>query len=119
MISTSLPYCCEKVFIHTNDWDNWEKFNEVLTTEKEDFYSHLNMKNITDADYVHKKRVCNEFKRRYLEDYQDLYVKRNTLLLADVFENFWNMCLKIYGICRACFLSAPGLAWQIALKRLN
>ena len=46
------------------------------------------MKNVTDADYVHKKRVCNEFKIRYLEDYQDLYVKGNTLLLADVFENF-------------------------------
>ena len=30
--------------------DNWEKFNERSLAEKEDFYSHLYMKDITDAD---------------------------------------------------------------------
>ena len=40
----------------------------------------------------------------------------NTLLLADVFENFQNMCLDIYELDPANFLSAPGLAWQAALK---
>ena len=36
---------------------DWEKFNETSLTEKEDFYSHLNMENITDSDYTHVKRV--------------------------------------------------------------
>ena len=38
-------------------------------------------------------------------------------MLADLFENFQNMCLKIYELDPARFLSAPGLAWQAALKK--
>ena len=46
-----------------------------------------------------------------------MHVKWDTLLLADVFENLINMCLEIYEIDPAKFLSAPGLAWQAALKK--
>ena len=45
-----------------------------------------------------------------------MYVQSNTLLLSDVFKNFRNMCLEIYELVPAKFLSAPGLAWQAALK---
>ena len=31
---------------------HWEKFNGTSIPEKEDFYSHLNMEDITDADYI-------------------------------------------------------------------
>ena len=41
--------------------DDWEKLGETLSYEKEDFYSHLNMKDITDVDYAHTKRVCKDF----------------------------------------------------------
>ena len=41
--------------------DGWKKFNETSLHEKEDFYSHLNMEDITDADYVYAKRVCKHF----------------------------------------------------------
>ena len=95
--------------------DDWEKFNETSLLEKEDFYSHLNMEDITDADYVHAKKVCKDFEIKNLGEY-DLYVQSDTLLLADVLENFRNMCLKIYELDPAKFLSAPGLAWQAALK---
>ena len=40
--------------------DDWKKFNETSLPEKEDFYSHLNMEDITDADYAHAKRVCKK-----------------------------------------------------------
>ena len=53
-----------------------------------DFYSHLNMKVITDTDYVHAKRICKDFKIRSLGDYHDLHVQSDTILLADVFEKF-------------------------------
>ena len=46
-----------------------------------------------------------------------MYVQSDTLLLADVFENFRNMFLKIYELDPAKFLSAPELAWQTALKK--
>ena len=89
--------------------DDWEKFNETSLTEKEDFYSHLNMEDITDAHYA--KNVCKDFEIKNLEEYHDLYVQSNTLLLADVFENFINTCINIYGLDSAKFLTAPGLAW--------
>ena len=38
--------------------DNWQKFSKTLLPQKEDFYSHLNMEDITDADYALAKRVC-------------------------------------------------------------
>ena len=40
--------------------DNWETFNETLLHGKEDFYSHWNMEDITDADYAHAKRFCKD-----------------------------------------------------------
>ena len=73
--------------------DDWEKFNEASLPEKEDFYNHLNMEDITDADYVHAKGVCKEFEIKNLGEYHDLYVQSDTLLLADVFENIRNMFL--------------------------
>ena len=75
------------------------------------------MEDITDADYAHAKRVCKDFEIKNLGEYHDLYVQSDTLLLADVFENFRNMCLKIYELDPEKFLSAPGLACQAALKK--
>ena len=46
-----------------------------------------------------------------------MYVQSDTVLLADLFENFRNICLEIYELDPAKFLSAPGLAWQAALKK--
>ena len=54
--------------------DDWEKLNEILS-EKEDFYSHLNMENITDVDYAHTKRVYKDFEVKDLREYQDLYIQ--------------------------------------------
>ena len=86
--------------------------------EKEDFYSHLNMEDITDADYTHAK-VCKDFKTKNLDIYNDFFVQGDTLLLADVLENFQITCLEIYELDPAHFLTDPGLAWQGALKRLK
>ena len=97
--------------------DNWERFNETLLSNKEAFYSNLNMEDITDTDYTHANKVFKEFKIKHLGEYHDLYVQRDTLLLADVFKNFRNMCIKVYELDPAHFLSAPGLAMQA--MRLN
>ena len=68
--------------------DDWEKLNETLLTEKEDFCSHLNMEDITDAYYAHAKRVCKDFEIKNVIEYHDLYVQNNILLFADVFEKY-------------------------------
>ena len=47
-----------------------------------------------------------------LGEHHDMYVQSNTLLLADVFENFYNICLKIFELDPANFLSATPLAWK-------
>ena len=75
--------------------DDWEKFNETSLPEKEDFFSHLNMEDITDADYALVKRVCKDFDIKNLAEYHDLYIQIDTLFLADVLENFRNIFLKI------------------------
>ena len=60
-----------------------------------------------------------KFNLKNLGEYYDLYVQSDTLLLADVFENFRNMCIKVYELDPAHFLSLPGLAWQACLKKTN
>ena len=75
------------------------------------------MEDITGADYAHAKRVCKDFEIKNLGEYHDLHVQSDALLLADLFVNFRNMCLKIYELDPAKFLSAPGLAWQATSKK--
>ena len=77
------------------------------------------MKDITDVGYAHAKRVFKDFEIKHLGKYHDLCVQSETLLLADVFKNLRNMCINIYDLDPAKFLSAPGLAWQSALKGLK
>ena len=97
--------------------DSWQRFDDTSLLDKEAFYSNLNMEDITDVDYRHGKTVFEYLINKHLGDYQDLYVQSDTLLLADVFENFRNMCIKVYELDPAHFLYAPGLAWQVCLKK--
>ena len=91
--------------------DSWERFNETSLPDKEAFYSNLNMEDITDVDHRHAKRVFKNLTNKNLRDYHDLYVQSDTILLVDVFENFRNMCIKVYELDPANFLTAPGLTW--------
>ena len=73
-------------------------------------------------NYYQVKKIFKMFKRFKLEnlgDYHDLYVQSDTLLLADVFNNFRDMCIEEYELLPAHFLSLPGLAWQVCLKKTN
>ena len=74
------------------------------------------MEDITDADYGHAK-VFKDSEIENLGEYVDMYLQIDTLLLADVSDNFRNMFLKIYKLYPAKFLPAPELAWQAALRK--
>ena len=89
--------------------DNWERFDESLLPSNKSFYSNLNMENIDDIDYRHGNNLFKRFKLKNLGEYHDLYIQSDTLLLADVFENFRNMCLKVHELDSAHFLLLPGL----------
>ena len=92
-------------------------FDDTSLPDKEAFHNSLNIEGITSVDYRHAKKVYKEFKIYNLGDYYDLYVQSYTLLFAGVFENFRNKCIETYELDPAHFLSAPGLAWQVCLKK--
>ena len=97
--------------------DNWDRFDEEELPGKSDFYSSLNMDEITDVDYRHAKKVFDKFCIKNVGEYHDLYLRSDTLLLADVFENLRDISIKVYGLDPAYFLSVPRLAWQACLKK--
>ena len=93
--------------------DDWNKFNEKVLPSKESFYSNLTLENITKTDYAHANNVFKKFNINNLGEYHDFYVRSDTLLLADIFENFRQSCLKNYELDPAHF------AWQACLKKPN
>ena len=97
--------------------DSWEKFDETALPPKKDYYSNLTWEHISDEDYAHTQKVREVFKIKNLGKYHDLYVQSDALLLADVYENFRNMCLEKHQLDPVYFVSAPGLAWQACLKK--
>ena len=96
--------------------DGWDKFNETSIPRKESFVK-LTMENISETDYRLANNVFKTSKLNNLGDYHDLYVQSDTLLLADVFENFRKACIKTYELDSAYFISLPGLSWQACLKK--
>ena len=62
-------------------------------------------------------RVCKGFEIKHLDEYHDWYLKSNSLLLTDVFENFRKLCLKFFLLDTVKFHSALGLAWQASFKK--
>ena len=67
--------------------DSCEKFHETVLPLKKDFYSNLNLGDISDEDYSYAQKVRDVFKIKNLGEYHDLYVQTDKLLLVDVFEN--------------------------------
>ena len=97
--------------------DSFERLSETNLPTKEAFYLNLNGEGITEEDYEHAQKVWKTFRCRNLGDYHDLYVATDTLLLADIFENFGGVCLDKYGLDPAHYYSSPGLSWDALLKK--
>ena len=122
-INLSLYYSGDKFNLLTSKgvypyeyMDSLKKLKETKLPPKESFYSRLNDGGISDEDYTHAQKVWRTFKMEYFKDYHELYNKVDVLLLADVFENFRNICLENYKLDPAHYYTAPGLAWDAALK---
>ncbi|KAJ4449216.1 hypothetical protein ANN_00613 [Periplaneta americana] len=93
-----------------------DKLEDNCLPPKEKFFSKLNNEHITEEDYNHAKCVWEAFNIQTLGEYSDLYLKSDTLILTDVFENFRKMCLKTYDLDCMYYYTVPGLAYSAMLK---
>ena len=96
--------------------DSMDRFDETTLPNIEKFYSKLQLKDISEKDYKHAKKVWDIFEIKTLGEYHDLYVQANTAQLSDVFESFRSLCLKEYQLDPAYFVSTPSLANEAMLK---
>ena len=98
---------------------SWDKFTETQLLPKEAFHSALNMSDINEYDYEHAQKVWRVFNLKNLGKYHDLYLKADTILLANVLQAFRDTCLEYYRLNPAHFYTLPGLAWQACLKKMG
>ena len=89
------------------------KLDETSLPSKDAFYSKLTGEGVIDEDYQHAQ---NEFNIKTIQDYHNLYNLSDVLLVADIFENFTNICMNHYGLDPAWYFGAPGVAWDASLK---
>ena len=99
--------------------DSWKRFNEIELPSKDKFYSTLNFEDISGDDYAHAINVRSTFNIKNLGEYYDLYVKLDTALLADVFENFRNKSIETDKLDPAYFLTTTGLSWWVCLEKTD
>ena len=97
----------------------FDQYGELELPPIEAFYSTLTGESISEEDYNHAKTVFDTFNCQNLGQYSDIYLTIDVLLLADVFENFRNLCFEIYNLDAAWHYSAPGLASNAMLKVTN
>ena len=96
--------------------NDWKKFEETELPSNNEFYSNLNLINISKEDIKHAQNVWNTFNIKNIGEYHDLYVQSDTTQLAHTFEQFRTVCLKEYKLDPACFCTTPGLAIEACLK---
>ena len=90
--------------------DSLEKLSDNKLPLKEEFYSRLNNTTISDEDCQHAQDVWEKFDMKILREYHDLYLKSDVLLLADVFENYRDVCMSNYEIDPCWYYTSPGLS---------
>ena len=96
--------------------DKWEKFEEQQLPSRESFFSRLRDEPCSLSDYQHAQNIWREFHCMNLGDYHDLYLKIDVLQLADVWQNYSQVCQTNYNLDPAHYVSAPNLSWDAMLK---
>ena len=103
--------------VYPYDYMNaFDKFSDEQLPSKEQFYSRLAEKDITNDDYNKAKQIWKHFDIQNMGEYHDLYLKTDVLLLTDVLENFRDMCLSYYGLDPVYYYTLPNFAFDAMLK---
>ena len=95
-------------------------FHQNITAEtclppREKFISKLSGKSITLEKYEELQLIWDSFGCQNLENFLEIYLESDVLMLADMFENFRDNCLKYYHLDPANFVSAPSLSYHAML----
>ena len=103
--------------------DSYEKFKHPPLPEKKYFYSSLrdgkrdrSNGHISNEQYQHLQNVWNTFNFNTVENFHDHYLKKDVLLLADIFEFFFSTNLNYCDLDPCHYFSVPGLSWDAMLK---
>jgi hypothetical protein len=80
------------------------------------FYNELDEEGVSDEQYDRAQAIWTTFNCRKFEDYHDLYLKTDVILLGDAFENFRDVSMSTYGLDPAHYLTTPSLTWDACLK---
>ena len=96
--------------------DGKEKFEETSLPSIDKFFSKLYDESISEEEYGRAKDVWNHFQIKNMHQYHDLYLKTDTLLLADVFENFRRVSIENYDLDPCHYFTSPGLSLSACLK---
>lgn len=99
--------------------DSWEKLEDAQLPTKECFFNKITNSHISDEDYIHATKVWTLFNISTLQQYAELYLKTDVLLLSDIFEEFRSVCLQTYHLDSLHYYTAPGLAFDAMLKITN
>ena len=99
--------------------DSFKKFDQTELPTKDQFYSILNDQHITDNEYDHAKKVWKTFKIKTMDEYHNLCLGSDVLLLTDVFKNFRNTCMQYYKLDPCNYFTSLGLSWEAMLKMTN
>ena len=100
-------------------FDNIKKFQYTSFPSREALFNTLSNQECSMKDYLNGKLVWNTFNCQSFRDYHDLYLKSDVILVADFFEKFRKMCMDSYGLDDPHYYTAPGMAWDAALKLTN
>ena len=107
--------------------NSFKKFKEEKLPARKCFYSSTKEKKIYNdgkishvhfsvKDYLICENIWDKFDMKNMGDYHDHYLKKDVLLLADIFEKFIGTCFKFYGLDPCLYFSPPGLSWDAMLN---
>ena len=107
--------------------NSFKRFNEEKLCARKYFFSSTKKGKIDEdgkisdghisiEDYMVCEKIWDKFGMKNMGDYHDHYLKKDVLLLADVFERFIGTCLKYYGLDPCHYFSSPGVSWDAMLK---
>ena len=96
--------------------NSFEVLHEETLPSINRFYNKLNNEYCNEKDYKRALKVWNTFNCKTLLDYHNLYLTSDVLLLTDIWDNFKDVCYKIYELDPSYYFTAPSLSWDAMLK---